>query len=294
MKSEAKSPEGRVARYWSSKPDGSLVCRLCPKGCVLRPGQTGLCRVRTNVGGTLYADAYGKITSIALDPIEKKPLSRFFPGRFILSVGSYGCNFRCAFCQNWAISQQESPWRQIEPEDLAALARQEQSRGNIGVAYTYNEPLVNIEYVLDCAREVRRSNLKNVLVTNGSINPEPLAELLPWIDALNIDLKAWDPRFYREICRGELNPVLETIRTAAAVCHVELTTLLIPGKNDSEEDILAMAAWIAERDPEIVWHLSRHHPDYLMTTPPPIRPERMQALAELARRHLKYVVLGNV
>ena len=242
----------------------------------------------------MIAESYGRPVAMQIDPIEKKPLSRYYPGHTILSVGSYGCNFRCAFCQNWSISQQEAAWRLIDPDTLADLARREQVHGNIGVAYTYNEPLVNYEYVLDCARQVRRLNLKNVLVTNGSINPEPLAGLLPIIDALNIDLKAWDPRFYRETCRGELAPVLETIRMAAACSHVELTTLLIPGQNDSEEAIQAMADWIAALDPAIVWHLSRHHPDYQMADPPPISPERMQKLAQMARRQLKHVVLGNI
>lgn len=282
------------ALYWEAGPNRTVICRLCPHQCRIQLGKAGLCRVRVNQDGRLVAAAYGRVTSMALDPIEKKPLFDYFPGSQILSVGSYGCNFRCRFCQNWAISQQEAPWRKITPDVLIDLAKKEVAHGNIGLAYTYNEPMVHYEYVRDCARKAREADLKNVLVTNGYINPEPLESLLPWIDAMNIDLKGWQPSFYKTYCGGTLEPVLETIRMAIPRCHVELTTLLIPGLNDADEDIESMAKWIASIDSHTIWHLTRHHPDYQMPEPPPIRVERMKDLAKTARRYVDRVVLGNI
>ncbi len=283
-----------IARYWQPGENLQVECLLCPHHCRINPGRTGLCLARKNENGRLMAEAYGRVTSLALDPIEKKPLRFFYPGSSILSVGLYGCNFRCGFCQNWSIAQRKAPYQMILPDELAGLAEQEKSRGNIGLAYTYNEPLVGFEYVLDCARLIRRQSMKNVLVTNGFINQEPLEELLPLIDAMNIDLKAWQPDFYRTICRGELQPVLETIRRSAASCHVEITTLLIPGLNDQAGDIEALAAWLADIDPNMPLHLTRHHPDYQMPEPQPIDLRRMSLLAEIAGKHLKKVLLGNV
>lgn len=294
MSETALRPEEHEADYWQPAGRGQVICLLCPHRCVMAKGKAGICRVRVNHNGRLVAMAYGKITSLALDPIEKKPLHNFYRGSRILSVGSFGCNFRCSFCQNWQISQQDAPWQLILPDELVAQAVRERPYGNIGLAFTYNEPLINYEYVRDCARLAHRENLKNVLVTNGSINSEPLEALLPWIDAMNIDLKAWQPSFYRQICHGALEPVLETIRLSARRCHLELTTLLIPGLNDDESDLEAMTAWIASIDPDIILHLTRHHPDYLMPEPQPISVERLQALAQIARHHLKTVVLGNI
>jgi pyruvate formate lyase activating enzyme len=270
------------------------ICLLCPHGCSVAPGHSGLCKARRNSDGRLLAWSYGKITSLALDPIEKKPLYRFYPGSRILSVGSFGCNFRCDFCQNWQIAQREAAWRLIEPEEMAGLAVQAGTEGNIGLAYTYNEPLVGYEYVLDCARLIHGETMKNVLVTNGYINPEPLRALLPVIDAMNIDLKAWNADFYARICGGRIDPVLETIRISAACCHVEITTLLIPGLNDDESDIEALAGWLASLSPDIPLHLTRHHPDYRMAEPGPISRARLEKLAAVARKSLKYVWLGNI
>lgn len=282
------------ALYWDHQPDERADCRLCPHRCRIRPGQAGICRARRNISGQLIAWSYGKITSLALDPIEKKPLAFFHPGSSILSAGSFGCNFRCDFCQNWSISQQEAPFRQLSPADLVALAQRAAGQGNIGLAHTYNEPLVSFEFVLDCARLTRSAGLKTVLVSNGYIEPEPFAELLPWIDAMNIDLKAWHPDFYHQICGGDIEVVKRNIQTAASVCHVEITTLLLPGQNDSEEDIDALAAWLAKIRPDLPLHLTRHHPDYRRPEPGPISRQRLNALAGLARRHLQRVMIGNV
>jgi pyruvate formate lyase activating enzyme len=281
------------ALYWQPLPDKLTECRLCPHRCRIKPGQSGRCRARKNIAGRLIAWNYGKVTSLSLDPIEKKPLNRFFPGSMILSAGSFGCNFHCDFCQNWTIAQQVAPHRLLLPGEMAEMARQMVVEGNIGLAYTYNEPLVGFEFVLDCARLIRKAGLKNVLVTNGYIESEPLTEMLPWIDAMNIDLKAWDNNFYKTICGGEADVVRRTIAQAAAVCHVEITTLLLPGLNDSEEDIRAIAGWLASIDPDITLHLNRHHPDYRMAEPAPISRQRLQRLAELAEIDLKDVLTGN-
>lgn len=282
------------ASYWQPLDVRVVVCTLCPHHCRIQPGSRGICNVRLNLEGRLIAESYGQITSLALDPIEKKPLYRFHPGSMILSAGSYGCNFRCGFCQNWSISQEKAPSRLIQPEMLVNLARKAADQGNIGLAYTYNEPLVGFEYVYDTARLARQNGLVNVLVTNGSINPEPMSDLLPWIDAMNIDLKSWQPSFYGKVCHGGLQPVLDTIAQCAPRCHVEVTTLLIPGLNDQDEDVISMAKWLASIRTDIPLHLTRHHPDYQMNDQQPISRMRLLHLVELARQSLLYVYPGNL
>jgi len=288
-------PETHVeALFWVSRPDNTVECRLCPHHCRIKPGLAGRCRARRNIGGRLIAWSYGKITSLSLDPIEKKPLQYFYPGSSILSAGSFGCNFSCDFCQNWSISQQEAAFRQLQPADLADLAAKAVDQGNIGLAHTYNEPLVSYEFVLDCAKLTRAAGLKTVLVSNGFLEPEPFAGLLPWVDAMNIDLKAWCPDFYQSVCGGDIEVVKRNIQSAAPACHVEITTLLLPGLNDSEDDIMALAAWLAAIDPDLPLHLTRHHPDYRRPEPGPISVRRLNDLAGLARRHLRRVLIGNV
>jgi pyruvate formate lyase activating enzyme len=284
----------REALYWRALSATETECLLCPHHCRIAPGRAGICKARRNEDGRVIPWSYGKITSIALDPIEKKPLFHFHPGSQILSVGSFGCNFRCGFCQNWSIAQKEAPCRQMQPGELVGMAVQAAGKGNIGLAYTYNEPLVSYEFVLDCSRLIRQQQMKNVLVTNGYINPEPLAELLPFIDAANIDLKAWSQDFYGNICGGRIEPVKATIATCAGRCHVEITTLLLPGLNDGEDEIESLAGFLADIDPRIPLHLTRHHPDYRMTEPEPISLARMEKLAGLARAKLKNVWLGNI
>jgi pyruvate formate lyase activating enzyme len=271
-----------------------VVCPICPHACVLEEGQTGLCRARKNRNGTVVSINYGKITSIGLDPIEKKPLARFMPGSKILSVGSFGCNLSCPFCQNFAIAcgDEEISVRVIPPEELLDMAVHMIPEGNIGVAYTYNEPLVGYEYVLDCARLMRQRNLKNVVVTNGYINPKPLEDLLPFIDAMNIDLKGFTQAFYNKL-GGKLEPVKETIATAAKTCHVEVTTLIVPGENDSEEEMRALSSWLADVDSDIPLHISRFFPMHLYADRIPTSVETVYRLAEIAKEKLKYVYSGN-
>lgn len=272
------------------------VCPLCPHHCALLPGQQGLCRARANVDGEVVCTNYGKLTAIALDPIEKKPLRRFFPGRFILSVGSYGCNLRCPFCQNSDISMkgEEARTVSVSPEELLAraVALAGKEPGNLGVAFTYNEPLVGYEYVRDCAYLLREAGLLTVLVTNGMICEEPLSALLPLVDAMNIDLKAFNQSYY-DWLGGDLETVKRAIERSAKQCHVEVTTLIVPGENDSEEEMEASAAWLASLDPEIPLHISRFFPRYKVQDRGPTPVEAIQRLRGTAKKHLRYVYAGN-
>ena len=280
--------DGKVAAYWNPEGDG-VRCGLCPHRCRVAQGKAGICGIRENRGGTLYAATYGKVAALAVDPIEKKPLYHFHPGAPILSIGSVGCNLRCEFCQNWHLVLRQAPLEEVRIEELVRTARRE---GSVGIAYTYNEPLIQFEFVLDCAKAFRAAGMKNVLVTNGSVNPDPLAELLPYVDAMNIDLKSMDPAFYRKTCGGDLDPVLATIRAAAKATHVELTTLLYTGHNDSDEQVRKVVDFVAETDPEIPLHFSRYFPHHRATAPP-TPPERLIAVYRAARERLPYVYVGN-
>lgn len=271
------------------------ICQVCMHHCKLVPGQWGLCRARKNEEGEIVCKSYGQVSSLALDPIEKKPLNRFYPGSKILSVGSFGCNMRCPFCQNHEISMVKPEMSKdifLSPQELADLAVKYRERGNIGVAFTYNEPLVGWEYVLDAAKLVKGNGLKNVLVTNGTASPEILGQLLPYIDAMNIDLKGFRDDYYRKL-GGSLSAVKEFITLAARECHVELTTLIVPGENDGASEMEEEAAWIASIDPEIPLHASRFFPRYKMEDAAATDVGSVYALAEAARRHLKYVYTGN-
>ena len=270
-------------------------CELCFHYCELDEGQTGLCRARGCQDGRIIPLNYGKLTSLALDPIEKKPLRRFRPGSLVLSVGSFGCNLRCPFCQNHEISMAGDGQLQtveLSPEQLAAKAAELVPQRNIGVAYTYNEPLVGYEYIRDCAALVRERGLVNVLVTNGTVEETLWWELLPLIDAANIDLKGFTAAWYRKL-GGDLDTVKRSITLAAERCHVEVTTLLVPGENDSVEEIRKLARWLASVDPNIPLHLSRFFPRYRMTDRPSTPVERVYHLADEARAYLTYVYTGN-
>jgi pyruvate formate lyase activating enzyme len=281
------------AEYYRMDAKGSAACRLCPQQCRIAPGQTGFCRVRVNEGGRLIAANFGKAASIALDPIEKKPLYHFHPGGMILSVGSNGCNLDCDFCQNWQISRGDAPTAPVTPEELAALAIEAaRNQDSIGLAYTYSEPLLWFEFLKEVMPLVRKAGLKNILVTNAFLEPEPWEEILRWTDAANIDLKAFSPEYYQRLCHGRIEPVLANIRTAYGRVHLELTTLLVPGGNDAPEEVAALARWVAQLDPEIPLHLSRYHPAYKMELPPtPL--ETMEAARRVAAEHLRFVYLGN-
>lgn len=272
-----------------------VMCDICPHACVLEEGQMGFCRARMNQDGAIIAGNYGQITSIALDPIEKKPLSRFYPGSRILSVGSYGCNMRCPYCQNHEISMADEPRAgavYVSPEQLVQKALQLMPDGNIGIAFTYNEPLVGYEYVRDCAMLVKEQGLKTVLVTNGLVNEAPLIKLLPFIDAMNIDLKGFDADAYKAL-EGDLEATKRTIALSAAHCHVEVTTLVVPSKNDQPEEIDALAAWLASVNENIPLHISCFFPQYRMTDWDATPIQSIYTLAKMARRYLRYVYEGN-
>ena len=281
----------REAAAYERLPDGRVRCLLCPHRCTLREGQTGLCRVRRNVGGRLVTLNYGAVSSLAVDPVEKKPLFHFYPGHFLLSLGTWGCNLHCPFCQNWEIAHGTPPVRFFSPEDVLALL--DRCPECAGVAFTYSEPTVWYEYVLDTARLVRARGGRVVLVTNGFIEEAPLRELLPYVDAMNVDLKAFRPETYRRVLRGRLEPVLRTIALAAERVHVEVTTLLVTGMNDSLEEVEEITRFLASVNPEIPFHLSRYFPAYRYTEPPTPVDFLLRAFA-LARRHLRYVYLGNL
>ena len=271
------------------------VCQVCMHHCSLSSGQTGFCRARKNENGTVICGNYGRITSMALDPIEKKPLKMFRPGSKILSVGSYGCNLRCPFCQNYEISMADEAAAgalYISPKELAQKALEYKAAGNIGVAFTYNEPLVGWEYVRDTAKLVKEAGMVNVLVTNGSATLEVLEELLPFTDAMNIDLKGFRADSYRKL-GGDLETVKAFIRRAAESCHVEITTLIVPEENDSLEEMEEEAQWIASLGGEIPLHVTRFFPRYHMEDRGPTDIGRVYLLAETARKYLKNVFVGN-
>ena len=285
----------KLATHWVKKDNGSEVrCLLCPHGCVISEGKQGRCRVRKNVAGKLYLLNYGLVTSLALDPIEKKPLKRFFPGKQVFSLGTFGCNFACSFCQNWQIAhQKEVATHFLAPEEAVAKAKEFLPLGNVGIAYTYSEPLMWFEYVLETAKLAKEAGLKNVLVTNGYLNPQPLKELLPFLDAVNLDIKAFTQEFYEKLCQGRLAPVLHSAKLLASNCHLEVTTLLIPQQNDSPEEIAELAQWIAQLDRQIPLHLTRYFPNYKLQTSATAR-ETMLRAKKVAEEYLDYVYLGNI
>ena len=279
-------------------------CEVCFRHCELKEGQTGFCGARICAGGKVTASNYGRVTSLALDPIEKKPLNRFMPGSRILSVGSYGCNLRCPFCQNHDISWSKEAMRyadraeRITPEQLVQTAAYYRRKGNIGLAFTYNEPLVGYEFVRDTAKLVREAGMVNVLVSNGTASTAVLEEILPYMDAMNIDLKGFTDRYYRDVLGGDRDMVMRFIERAAKSCHVELTTLIIPGENDSEEEMRQMCGWISDLKgvvpgEKIPLHISRFFPRFHMTDRGPTSVALIYRLADVAREQLRYVYTGN-
>ncbi|MBQ6294360.1 MAG: AmmeMemoRadiSam system radical SAM enzyme [Firmicutes bacterium] len=279
------------------------VCSVCFRHCKIEEGQIGFCGGRTAKDGRTAAYNYGRVTSLALDPIEKKPLSRFHPGSRILSAGSFGCNLRCPFCQNYDISWSGQAMRYAEkaetlsPEELADLAEQLKARNNIGIAFTYNEPLIGYEFVRDTAKLVHERGMKNVLVTNGTAELAVLEELKPYVDAMNVDLKGFTDRYYSKVLGGDRKMVMDFIEAAAGFCHVELTTLIVPGENDSEEEMRELSAWVSRlRNPDgesLPLHVSRFFPRFHMQDRGPTDVRKVYRLAEIARENLEYVYTGN-
>ena len=280
------------AAYWQALDGRRVACLLCPVGCTLRPGRDGPCGTRGNRDGAMVALQYGKVVAAGLDPMEKKPLFHFLPGRPILSVAAMGCNLHCAFCQNWQLSQtRDGRARDLSPQAVVRLAQQQRSTG---IAYTYSEPLVWFEFVRDTAGLARAAGLVNVVVSNGYLNPQPLAELLPLLDAANIDLKSSDDRFYREVCQGRLAPVLATLAAIhTAGVHLEVTHLVIPGYNDGDEQFARLRDLVADVSPEIPLHLSAYHPDYRFDAPA-TPPDTLVRAARICAERLRYVYVGNV
>jgi len=283
----------KIAEYWENIDESNIKCLLCPHYCQIGRDQTGRCGVRSNRDAILTADSYGCVTSIALDPIEKKPLYMFQPGKKIVSIGSYGCNFRCQFCQNYSISLEYKNIKaeRMTPELVTEVAVMAASDGNIGVAYTYNEPFIGFEFVKECSTLIRKAGLMNVLVTNGYINDQPLRELLSLVDALNIDIKGSNSRTYNMV-GGTQEPVLHTIELANKFCHVEATTLVIPDEN--EDDVEEIAKSLSKIDPNIPYHLSRFFPRYKYSGSEPTPPETMYRVYDIAKKYLKNVFLGNI
>lgn len=284
----------KKAMYFEKVDNERVRCFLCPHSCNIRPGGAGICGARENSGGELYSMNYGRITSLALDPIEKKPLLRYKPGSMILSAGTFGCNLKCSFCQNWSIAHERSQSAGITPEELVERALASRKHGGIGLAYTYNEPAIWYEFVLDVSRLAKNAGLDNILVTNGFISGEPLLKLLPYIDAMNIDVKAYTEKFYRDICGAELGKVKETVEISALHCHIEVTTLVIPGLNDSPGEIEGLAKWLSAVSDEIPLHLTRFFPSYRMKDRPITPFETLKRAEKEARSCLKHVFLGNV
>lgn len=284
----------KEARFFERLENRRVRCLLCPHRCFIDENKRGNCGVRENREGTLFTLTYGKIASLAMDPIEKKPLYHFLPGTSILSLGSVGCNLHCLFCQNWEISQSsvaDFPLKELSPQKAVELALKYNS---VGIAYTYNEPFVFWEYVFDTASLAKKEGLVNVLVTNGYIEEQPLEEILPLVDAMNIDLKSFDDNFYRKVCGGKLEPVLRTIKFAYQKgVHIEITHLLVGGLNDDFESFERMINWISELSPDIPLHISRYFPAYRLNLPPTSL-SLLQKAYEIALQKLHYVYLGNV
>ena len=282
-------------------------CEVCFRHCQLKEGAIGFCGGRIFRNGKSEAFNYGKITGLAFDPIEKKPLRHFFPGSIILSLGSFGCNLRCPFCQNYDISWSKEAFayadkaESVSPEELVMIARRYETKGNIGIAYTYNEPLIGYEFVRDCAKLVHEAGMKNVLVSNGTAELQILHEIIPYIDAMNIDLKGFSDHYYEDILKGNRKMVMDFIEEAVKYCHVELTTLIVPGENDTQEEMKQLSEWVSklkDKDgntigKDIVLHVSRFFPRFHMTDRDATDVRKVYELAEVARENLNYVYTGN-
>ena len=279
-------------------------CNVCHNRCNLKNGDIGLCHARKNENGVIKSINYGVVTSIALDPIEKKPLNLFYPGSNVISVGSYGCNLRCPFCQNHEISigfgkEYDGETRYITPAELADIAENYKAYGNIGVAFTYNEPLIGYEYLIDVSKEVHARGLKTILVSNGCVTMSIAEQVVPHIDAMNIDLKGFTDSYYSDVLHGDRHMVMDFIEYAFQYSHVEVTTLIVPGYNDSDHEMEELAKWLSSLDSgrgktEIALHISRYFPRFKMTDVPATDVDKIYHLQKIAARHLNNVFVGNV
>jgi pyruvate formate lyase activating enzyme len=290
--------EGYPTHYWHSLPDGKLQCDVCPRACQLQEGQRGLCFVRAREGDAIVLTSFGRSSGFCIDPIEKKPLDHFLPGTPVLSFGTAGCNLACRFCQNWDISKSRELDRlqdEASPEQIASAAR---ALGCRSVAFTYNDPVIFLEYAIAVAEACHAVDIRTVAVTAGYVCPEPRRELFAQMDAANVDLKAFSEDFYRRVCSGHLEPVLDTLRYLKRETGVwlEITTLLIPGENDSDAELEAASAWVAEQlGPDVPWHFTAFHADYKMLDRPPTPPATLTRARQIAQGHgLRYVYTGNV
>jgi pyruvate formate lyase activating enzyme len=286
----------KEAMFYEKIEDNKVHCLLCPHSCNIEDGKRGLCRVRENKAGKLYSLVYGTPCSTAVDPIEKKPLFHFMTGSYTYSIGTAGCNLRCHFCQNWEISQsrpEDIHSVNYSPEQIIQNAIDNECQS---ISYTYTEPTIFYEYVLDCAKLARKKGLKNIMVTNGFVNQEPIKELYKYIDAVNVDFKSFSDEYYKKICSARLQPVLDAIRTIKHMgIWIELTTLLIPTLNDSEEEIENMCKWIkSEIGKDTVLHFSRFFPCWKLDKLPPTPPETLIKAKQIADKYLNYVYIGNV
>jgi pyruvate formate lyase activating enzyme len=289
----------REGYAYRSLDDRQVACLICPNHCVLSPGDRSICRSKVNLGGKLYSLAYGNPCAVHIDPIEKKPLYHFLPGTTSFSIATVGCNFRCPFCQNWQISQAAKKDKEFgggQPLSSEEIVEAAGRRGCRSISYTYTEPTIFFEYAYDTARLAKKSGLANVFVTNGYMTGEALRTIQPYLDAANVDLKAFRDETYKKVCGARLDPVLDSIRLMRELgIWVEVTTLVVPGMNDGEEELAAIARFIASVNPEIPWHVSRFHPDYEYTQVPATPVEKLRQAASLAREAgLKFIYVGNV
>ena len=277
---------------------GMVRCTACAHRCLIPDGKTGICNVRKNINGKLYLLVYGKVAAKHIDPIEKKPLYNFMPHTKTFSIGTFGCNFKCDFCQNADISQFKEFFgdkilgEKITPEKIVEEAIKTKCES---IAYTYNEPAIFIEFVKDTAKIAKKKKLKNILVTNGYFTEESLNYIKDYIDAMNIDLKSFSDDFYKKYCKARLQPVLDTIkRVSKTKIHIEITTLIIPGLNDSEQELEKIVKFISSLDKNIPWHISRFFPHYKMMNRPITPIKTLEKAHEIGKKYLKYVYIGNV
>ncbi len=291
-------PNGHPTRYWHALEDGRVQCDVCPRACRLHEGQRGFCFVRARADDRIVLTTYGRSSGFCVDPIEKKPLNHFLPGTSVLSFGTAGCNLGCRFCQNWDISKSREVDTLADAASPADVAEAAERLGCRSVAFTYNDPVVFLEYAVDVARACHARGIRTVAVTAGYVSPEPGAELFAHMDAANVDLKSFDEGFYRRVCGGHLATVLETLEFLAreASVWVELTTLLIPGLNDSDAEIDAMTRWVVERlGPDVPMHFTAFHPDWRMTDRPPTPAATLtRARAIALRSGVRHAYTGNV